>query len=105
MKTAVPDPARVDRRTERRRSPRAPVEGHATAFCLGGGHFGETFTMDACDYCPGGMAAVSSEPLPAGCDVSVGFEAPHCLAGRGRVLRCQPCEEGYRVAIRFLGAP
>jgi hypothetical protein len=80
------------------------VDGHATAFCLGSGHFGKMFTMEACDYCSGGMAALSSEPLPAGCDVSIGFEARQCLAGRGTVLRCQPCEEGYRVAIQFSGA-
>jgi hypothetical protein len=110
MKTVAEDSARAGGQVdgartpaERRRSPRAHVDGHATAFCLGGGHFGQMFTMTACDYGTGGMAAVCRQPLPAGCDVSVGFEARQCDAGRGTVLRCQPCEEGYRVAIRFLG--
>jgi len=108
MKTALPGPADIGNRpqssADRRLSHRAQAEGRATAFCLGGGHFGEMVTMKACDYGDGGVAAFSRTPLPPGCDVSIGFESRRCLAGRGTVLRCQPCDEGYRVAIRFCGA-
>jgi hypothetical protein len=110
MKTALPDPASVGDRgnrpqspTERRLSRRAQAEGCATAFCLGGGHFGQMFSMKTCDYCEGGVAVFSSTPISPGCDVSIGFESRRCLAGRGTVLRCQPCDKGYRVAIRFCG--
>jgi hypothetical protein len=112
MKTALPDPAsignqgnRAESPGERRLSRRAEAEGCATAFCLGGGHFGQMFTMKACDYCEGGVAVYCRTPVPPGSDVAIGFESRHCSAGRGTVLRCQPCEEGYRVAIRFCGTP
>ena len=110
MKTALPKPVtissaqkRADFLLDRRHSPRAHVEGCATAFCLGHHNFGQIHTLRTFDYGEGGVAAYSETPIPLGCDVTVGFEARNCLAERGTVLRCQPCGEGYRVAIRFCG--
>ena len=73
MKTALPHPAtssnpgqRTDLLLDRRHAPRTHVEGCATAFCLGSGHFGQMHTMRTVDYCEGGVSAYSETPIPPG---------------------------------------
>jgi hypothetical protein len=53
------------------------------------------------DYSHDGMAALSRDWMAPGTEISIGFSAPGYLARRGTVLRCEPCGEGYRVAVQF----
>lgn len=92
---------RAPYRFERRCSDRWPQEGQATAFQLGGDHFGQLHEMRMQDYGPGGLAAISDTAIAPGASVTLGFSVPGYMAARGTVLRCVPCGEGYRVAIRF----
>jgi hypothetical protein len=88
-------------RFDRRSMDRWPVNGLATAFCLGGDAFGRIHDLSLTDYSHDGMSAISVGPIAPGTEVSVGFSAPGQLARRGAVLRCDPCGNGYRVAIQF----
>ena len=90
-------------RNERRHAPRLTLDSCATAFCLGGGRFGQIHSMKTRDYCREGFSALSSRPLEPGCAVSIGFEATDCRAQRGIVLRCEPSRDGFRIAVRFEG--
>ena len=88
-------------RFERRRVDRWRLDGHATAFVLSGDHFGHMQELQMIDYSSDGLGAVCDGPMPPGAEVSIGFSAPGHAAKRGRVIRCLPCGEGYRVAVQF----
>ncbi len=92
-----PAPLHFERRTHDRWS----IDGVATIFHLGGAHFGRMHSLKSIDYGPGGLGARSADPVEPGSLVSVGFESPTYTAKRGVVVRCMPCGDGYRVAIRF----
>ncbi len=88
-------------RFERRQHDRWPVAGVATACRLGGERFGEAQMLRMVDYSSEGLGAMSDRPLEPGAIVAVGFLAPGHTPKRGVVVRCLPCGDGYRVAIRF----
>lgn len=86
---------------ERREHDRWNVQGVATAFCLAGEHFGEMYELHMLDYSDHGLGATCDTAVPPGSVVSIGFQAPGYLAKRGEVIHCQPCGQGYRIAVRF----
>jgi hypothetical protein len=88
-------------RFERRREDRWTLDGVATAFEVAGVDFGRTHTLRMHDYSHAGMGAFSDSPVMPGTTVSIGFQAPGYPARRGTVHRCEPCGNGYRVAICF----
>ena len=88
-------------RFERRRHDRWPARGRATACCAAGELFGETRPLKILDESDEGLGARSDRPLAPGTVVTVGFAAPGHGARTGVVLRCLPCGDGYRLAIRF----
>jgi hypothetical protein len=88
-------------RFERRRADRWPASGTASAFCLSGDVFGRIHDLQINDYSHDGLGAVSEHWIAPGSEMSIGFAAPGRLARRGRVLRCEPCGNGYRVAVQF----
>jgi hypothetical protein len=88
-------------RFERRRADRWQSDAHATAFCLSGDTFGRIADLRLMDHSHDGMGAISPHPLEPGTEISIGFAAPGYLARRGTVLRCEPCGEGYRIAVQF----
>ena len=90
---------------ERRRAERHRFESRATAFCLGGQHFGEIHALKTYDYSNCGFCALSRTPIEPGSAVTVGFEYQGFSAERGKVLRCEAFEVGYRVAVHFEGMP
>ncbi len=88
-------------RFERRVHDRWPVHGVAIAHCAAGEHFGERFSLHMIDASDDGLGARSPTPLDPGTVVTVGFAAPGHGPKNGVVVRCLPCGDGYRVAIRF----
>ena len=88
-------------RFERRSQDRWPVEGVVTAVRLAGERFGEMQPLKMIDYSWDGLGATSSAPLEPGTMVSLGFQAPGYMTKRGVVVRCLPCGDGYRLAVRF----
>ena len=86
---------------ERRQSDRWPIDGVATAFQLAGDGFGQMHTLKMVDYSDGGIGAMSQTVLTPGTMVSLGFQSPGYMARRGVVHRCEPCGDGYRVAVIF----
>lgn len=90
-------PLRFDRRT----GDRWPVQCEATAFRLSGEGFGRFHELRVTDMAHQGMGAICQTPVEPGSLVTVGFENPGYLARRGTVVRCTPCGQGYRVAVRF----
>jgi hypothetical protein len=88
-------------RFERRQVDRWPAQGVATAFCLSSDAFGQMHELALVDYSHDGLGAMCSQPIAPGTEISVGFSMPGHLARRGTVLRCEPCGEGYRVAVQF----
>jgi hypothetical protein len=95
------DPTPAPLRFERRRHDRWKCRGVATAYRVGGQRFGERHVLRLVDESCEGLAAVTSGPLEPGAMVSVGFATLAHPARSGVVLRCEPCGDGYRVAIRF----
>ncbi|HRQ76113.1 MAG TPA: PilZ domain-containing protein [Phycisphaerales bacterium] len=88
-------------RFERRSSDRWSSPGAATAFRLGGRDFGRMHELKLIDFSHHGLGAISPTVIEPGTAVSIGFQAPGCIARRGTVLRCTPCGDGYRVAVEF----
>lgn len=88
-------------RFERRRVDRWPLAGLATAFCVSGDDFGAMHELRMLDYSVDGLGAVCHQPVCPGTEISIGFSDPGYLAKRGRVIRCLPCGEGYRLAVQF----
>ena len=86
---------------ERRQINRWPLEGAATAFELGGEAFGQMHTLRLLDFSDRGVGVISDTMIAPGTTVSIGFDRPDCVARRADVIRCEPCGEGYRVAMRF----
>ena len=86
---------------ERRRQDRWPTRGIATAYRVGGDRFGERHVLKLLDESCEGLGATTARPLEPGAVVSVGFATLGHPAHTGVVLRCLPCGDGYRVAIRF----
>ncbi len=86
---------------ERRTHNHWPVNGAASAFCLQGEQFGQTYDLRLLDFGHGGLGAKAQEPVDQGALMSFGFEHPGYTAQRGRVLGCQSAEDGYRLAVRF----
>ena len=86
---------------DRRRNERWPLEGSGRAVLLDSEHFGQHRELDLLDYSPGGIGAICSLPIHPGTIVSIDLAAPLHAFERGTVVRCFPCGNGYRVAIRF----
>ena len=86
----IPSPLRF----ERRYVDRWPVNGIATAICVGGANFGQMHELSMLDYSFDGLGAISKNVLEPGMNVSIGFQSPGYPAKRGTVLRCTPCGEG-----------
>jgi hypothetical protein len=88
-------------RFERRTADRWTSQGTATAFHVSGEHFGELHELRLRDVSNEGLGAISQTVIEPGTIVTLGFSNPGYLARRGTVVRCLPCGEGYRVAVRF----
>ncbi len=88
-------------RFERRQADRWSSQALATAFCLNGDAFGRIHDLTLMDHSHDGLGAVSTEPIAPGTEMSIGFASPGHVARRGTVLRCEPCGEGYRIAVQF----
>ena len=88
-------------RFDRRRHARFTLPGGVTAIRVAGERFGERYGLKMLDYSPEGLGAISPAVLEPGAMVSVDFQVTDQPARRGVVLRCLPCGDGYRVAIRF----
>jgi hypothetical protein len=96
-----PEPAPAPLRFERRLHDRWASRGIATAYRVAGQRFGERHVLRLLDESYEGLGALTSRPLEPGAVISVGFAALGHPAKSGVVLRCAPCGDGYRVAIRF----
>ncbi len=88
-------------RFERRRHERFTLPGEVTAIRIDGERFGERHGLKMLDYSPAGLGAISPSVLEPGVMVSVEFQAAEYPPRRGVVVRCLPCGNGYRLAIRF----
>ena len=95
--TDAPAPLRF----ERREHDRWLASGVARAARVAGERFGEMYTLKMLDYSPLGLGAACAQPIEPGTIVTIGFQEPGCTAQRGVVVRCLPCGDGYRLAIRF----
>jgi len=88
-------------RFERRRADRWPVTGVAAAYGAAGDLFGRRYVLRMLDSSDDGLGARTDFPIDPGTIVSVAFAAPGQPMRSGIVVRCLPCGDGYRVAIRF----
>jgi hypothetical protein len=88
-------------RFERRRAERHAIHGVATAFVLGGDRFGEMHHLQLVDNSSAGIGARCDTVIDPGTMVTLGFSVHGYTARRGTVVRCLPCGDGYRLAIRF----
>jgi hypothetical protein len=95
------DPTPPALRFERRLQDRWPCRGTATAYRVAGQHFGQRHVLKLVDESCEGLGAITAQPLEPGAVVSVGFATLGLPTKSGVVLRCAPCGDGYRVAIRF----
>lgn len=93
---------------ERRTIDRWPAAGSATAVCVGGERFGESYELKLSDASLDGLGALCDSALEPGTMVSVGFHNSSMNAARfpggyrqAVVLRCLPCGTGYRVGLQF----
>jgi hypothetical protein len=94
---SIAGPLRFDRRL----NDRWTVHGVATAFRVSGDRFGHMHELRLTDLSHEGLGALSDSVIEPGTTVTLGFSNPGYLARRGTVVRCLPCGEGYRVAVRF----
>ena len=94
---AGPSPLRF----ERRRADRWPMTGVAAAYGAAGDLFGRRYVLRMLDSSDDGVGARTDRPITPGTIVSVAFAAPGQPMRTGVVVRCLPCGDGYRVAIRF----
>ncbi len=81
-----------------------PVAGAATAFHLDGDRFGTMHRLLELSISEEVLEARSSEAVPTGTTVSLGFETTGLTARRGEVVHCDPCGEAWRVGIRLVDA-
>ncbi len=86
---------------ERRTEDRWPARGLAVAHVVAGERFGERCPLRLCDESRDAVGALSSRAVEPGTPVTVGFSEPAQPLRSGVVVRCLPCDEGYRVAIHF----
>lgn len=94
-------------RFERRETPRWKLEGSASVIALGA-ELGETFELTALEGAPWWLQGMcrQPQPLPAiGAEVTVGFSNPEFRHSRAIVERIETCEQGTRIALRFIDAP
>ena len=94
---AAPAPLRF----ERRRADRWPLTGVAAAYGAAGDLFGRRYVLRMLDSSDDGIGARTDRPIDPGTIVSIAFAAPGQAMRTGVVMRCLPCGDGYRVAIRF----
>ncbi len=94
---AGPSPLRF----ERRGADRWPLSGVAVAYGTAGELFGRRFVLRMLDSSDVAFGARADRPIDPGTIVSVVFASPGHPARSGVVVRCLPCGDGYRVAIRF----
>ena len=99
--TTQTEPESPQLRIDRRHGDRWPVHGVAVAHIVAGERFGERITMRLQNESDDGLGVVADRPLEPGAIVSVGFATPGQPIRTGVVVRCLPCGEGYRTAIRF----
>lgn len=90
-------------RFERRQAARSPMAARATAFELAGDGFGRTHALQTVDCSASGVGAICDTAIHPGTCVTIGFDRFGGAARRGVVARCQPCGNGYRVAVVFEG--
>jgi hypothetical protein len=60
--------------------------------------------MDVEDLSLGGLSAVIDQPLVCGSRLAVFFPPQHDCRGAlaaGKILRCQPAPQGYRISLEF----
>jgi hypothetical protein len=88
-------------RFERRRADRWPVRGVAIAHLTSGQRFGERCTLRLHDESADGLGATCDHAVPPGTPVTLGFTDPGQPILNGVVVRCLPCGDGYRMAVRF----
>lgn len=88
-------------RFERRQHDRWPERGVATAYGAAGPSFGRRFALRLLDASADGLGARSDRPLDPGTVVTLVFAEPGRPARNGVVVRCLPCGDGYRIAVRF----
>ena len=88
-------------RFERRRFDRWPQSGVAAAYGAAGEHFGQRYVLRMLDESEAGMGARTNRAIDVGTVVSVAYAMPGYPVRSGVVVRCLPCGDGYRVAIRF----
>jgi len=88
-------------RFERRGADRWPVRGVAIAHLVGGERFGERCALRLRDESDDGLGATCDRAVPPGTPVSLAFTALGSPIRQGVVVRCLPCGDGYRVAVRF----
>ena len=86
---------------ERRICDRWPSRGLVIAYGAAGEHFGRRYALRMLDASDDGIGVQSDRPLDPGTVVSIAFAAPGHPVRSGVVVRCLPCGDGYRVAIRF----
>ncbi len=85
---------------ERRLHDRWPADGVVTVHHCAGERFGERSTLRILDESIEGLRARSDRPLDPGTLVTITHPFTHGPRN-GVVLRCIPCGDGYRIAIRF----
>lgn len=97
-------------RFERRETPRWKLEGSASVIALGA-ELSETFELTTLEGAPWWLQGMCHQPQPLpliGAEVSVGFSNPEFRHSRATVERIETrehCEQGTRVALRFIDAP
>jgi hypothetical protein len=88
--SANPNPATDKRGMERRRHPRLPVQGNASARILSGPQRSLAMVLD--ELSPAGARLRSSEPLAPGTLLRVECAETLLL---GEIVHCQKLEDGY----------
>lgn len=88
-------------RFERRHLDRWPQSGVAAAYGAAGEYFGQRYMLRIQDESEAGMGARTDRAIEPGTIVSVAFASPCQPVRTGVVVRCLPCGDGYRVAVRF----
>lgn len=92
----TPGPLRIERRAEGRE----PAFGTLAATYSGGGRHGITH-LELVDRSPSGLGALARAPIDPGMIVTIRPEGSSCPWLSGRVTRCTPEGEGYRIGLAF----
>lgn len=92
---------------DRREFPRRDVKLKAEAMRIGNtlsAHRQPTLELAVRDLSEGGLAAMTNLPLEAGERIAMYFPShmgQHVYDLYGRVIRCEPRGESYRIALQF----